>query len=620
VTVPAWYLKRLRVMSAREVLHRAGRQAALLPLLLDRRRGATAAPAATAVAFCRAGATQLPLPPFDLPALRRAAPQLLEARLRVAGHDWHWQAAADPWHRAPDSGRLWPRRFFARIPYREGNPTGDIRQLWEPARLQHLVDLALLAREGWPERRAEAVDLILGQFRSWVADNPPLVGPHYISAMECALRLIAVCHSLDLIREDVSTSDWEALIGVIASHAPLIARRLSLHSSTGNHTAAEAAGLVYAGLLFPEFTNAATWHRTGLSLLERVAADQILSDGGGAEQAIDYHRFNVQLLALVRTLQESHQRPVPAALAAAVDRGGAFLAAMKGTGIGDGDGGQALSRHMKPPGGRPQPAPAVRLFDRSGYTVARVGDASALMLTFDHGPLGMAPSFGHGHADALAVLLHAGAQPIFTDTGTYAYAGAPDWRRYFRGTGAHNTVRVDGQDQARQEAGFLWSQPYRAGLVAAEFDGGASGRVLAEHDGYRHLGVRHLRAVAWTTDQWLLIWDGLFGDGCHRLELHWHLAAAPVWHGSDRFRLASAAGALECRCEGGDITELSASTAPTAGWHAPAYGVLEPLTTLRIDYNGPLPHHYTTLIRLPGGNRADRHLREALAWITERAQ
>src|SRR5262249_60037632 len=53
-----------------------------------------------------------------------------------------------------------------------------------------------------------------------------------------------------------------------------------------------------------------------------------------------------------------------------------------------------------------------------GYTIWRARD---LVVAFDHGPLGLAPMAAHGHADALAVTLHCGANAIVADPGTFAY-------------------------------------------------------------------------------------------------------------------------------------------------------------------------------------------------------
>ncbi|MEX0729657.1 MAG: alginate lyase family protein [Aquisalimonadaceae bacterium] len=624
----AWYLKRLRVMSGREILHRLGQQTALALLLARYRMGARPlaslpAPTRTRFGFCTARQRQLPALNFDAAALREAAPALLRGQVPTFGRDWQWRPAPGIWHRAPDSGRTWPRQFFAGIAYRQGNPFGDVRQLWEPARLQHLVELAWIARTGTPDQRARSVAMINAQLTSWVADNPPMIGAHYISAMECALRLLAVCHALDMIRDRIpDAAPWRALETIVESHAPLIARRLSLHSSTGNHTTAEAAGLVYAGLLFPELRGAQRWLSTGLSILTGVAEHQILPDGGGAEQALHYHRFNLQLLALVRVLLNHHGRGVPPAITDALARGNAFLAVMglaegRLAAIGDSDDGHALSRYLLLPACTNTAMPDACIFDHAGYTVARIGSRPTLRLTFDHGPLGMPPSCGHGHADALAVLLSAGNDDVLVDTGTYTYTGDQQWRRYFRGTRAHNTVTVDDEDQARQEACFLWSRPFRTRVLAWEIQGAARGRLIAEHDGYRHKGVCHARGIAWLSGQWLLIHDMLIGDGRHRLELNWHLGKQPIWRAEGIFELQAAGETLEFHCAGGTISTHGGESDPLTGWRSPAYGVVEPITTVSLLHDGPLPHTYTTLIRLPGSSRLDDAIEDALTWMTD---
>ena len=54
---------------------------------------------------------------------------------------------------------------------------------------------------------------------------------------------------------------------------------------------------------------------------------------------------------------------------------------------------------------------------------------------------------GHSHADTLSLVLRQGQEQILIDPGTYTYVADPLWRDRFRGTAAHNTVRIDGLDQ-----------------------------------------------------------------------------------------------------------------------------------------------------------------------------
>ena len=254
-----------------------------------------------------------------------------------------------------------------------------------------------------------------------------------------------------------------------------------------------------------------------------------------------------------------------------------------------------------------------------GYTVAHIGGAPAVRLVFDHGPLGMPPAYGHGHADALSLLLSFNGKEVFVDPGTYTYTGDQNWRRYFRGTRAHNTITVGGNDQARQDGCFLWSKPFRARLLASDIEGIAGGRLVAEHDGYRDVGVRHTRGIAWVRNRWLVVWDGLSGEGAHELELHWHLAMRPKWHDAEKFDLQVPGGAMTVRCQGGAVSTHSGEHAPITGWRSPSYGAIEPITTVRFYHHGSLPHAFTTLITLPGSHPSENAIEDALKWIKDRA-
>ena len=66
----------------------------------------------------------------------------------------------------------------------------------------------------------------------------------------------------------------------------------------------------------------------------------------------------------------------------------------------------------------------------------------------DAGALGYRAAATHGHADALSFTFSVGGREFLVDPGTYAYYTQQAWRRYFRGTAAHNALRIDGLDQS----------------------------------------------------------------------------------------------------------------------------------------------------------------------------
>jgi hypothetical protein len=575
--------------------------------------------------FCVGGEPQLPILPWAFNLDEKAIANLLAGHSQALGFAWTWRPEEMAWHEAPDTGKIWPRAFFGSIPYRCGNPYGDVRIAWEPSRLQHLILLGLLARHSEGEAADRAISLLEAQILSWVEANPLQRGIHYISGMECGLRILAISYAMDLARTKLISSErvWDAWLSVVKGHAEFIKNRLSLHSSTGNHTIAECVGLVYAGMVLPELEEAAWWRQIGLAILEREARHQILWDGGGTEQAFWYLLFIVDLCGLVISLLEHHRQTVPPAIRYAYTCGRLFLNTFADCpeelpAVGDGDNGYALSPILRLSWGQGRGARQqdMTVFEDSGYTIIRGGDQDPTTAILDHGPLGLIPSYGHGHADALSIILRWGKEEVLIDPGTYTYNGGMNWRSYFRGTRAHNTVMVDGLDQAAQETAFMWSHPYTARLVRSEQSLEGDIRLLAYHDGYfrRGVGVEHWRALIYRPTGLWLIWDYLTGEGIHTLDLHWHCGVQPLWH--DKILVFSGLSqSLSMAVEGGEITLHRGETDPIRGWRSRMYGVKEPITTVRAQFHGALPHEFVTQVWV--GMKQHEALDEELSLVRE---
>ncbi|MGA7878861.1 MAG: alginate lyase family protein, partial [Desulfoferrobacter sp.] len=295
-----------------------------------------------------------------------------------------------------------------------------------------------------------------------------------MSAMECGLRIPVFIAALKIL-DNLTESERRFILKATYEHAWLTARRLSLYSSLGNHTVAECVGLIFAGGLFRDDPLAQQWLSTGIRILEQESVHQILDDGGPAEQSLNYHRFVLDLYWLAVDFLEKNQLHDCAALRQRLDEGEEFLAAFKGCknempSIGDSDDGHAVApglspeRRSKQGKSFPKNQQNVTTYPESGYTLVLA--PYGIELTFDHGFLGMALLYNHGHADALSITLYKDGRPFLIDPGTYRYNGAGDFRAYFKGTRAHNTVAVDGKDQAKQVTSFIWDRPYKVSRVA----------------------------------------------------------------------------------------------------------------------------------------------------------
>jgi hypothetical protein len=497
----------------------------------------------------------------------------------------------------------WRETYSADI--RTGPESPDLKIVWEPARMQHLTIIMVHA---FRNRRSPGIDAVKSFVRQaiilWIRQNRFLKGPHYISPMECGLRIPVFFYALKVL-DNLTTEERREILGAIYLHAWWVSRNLSLYSSLGNHTICECVGLVFAGAVFQWLEEGREWLESGIRLLKTEANRQILGDGGPIEQSLAYHRFVLDLYWLVVDFVETNKLHDCSDLRERLTLGEAFLSAFNDErggmpSIGDSDDGHAIAPGVSPKRKTPGPdRDLLRTFAESGYTIIRA--ANGFCLTFDHGLLGMPPLYNHGHADALSLTLSIGGQKFLIDPGTYRYNGEPQWRNYFKGTRAHNTVTVDGQDQAEQETGFIWRRPYTTCIIRNERSGGRSLLIEAEHDGYKRLEqpVVHRRAVFQIDDFVFLVRDRFYGRGPHSYELNWHLHPHAGVKKEDRWwRVEHNDVVMFIRLIGGnDFDLVSGGMNPVKGWYSAQYGIRETCSVLaRTVEGGPEETEFITVM------------------------
>ena len=456
----------------------------------------------------------------------------------------------------------------------------DIRSAWEPARLQHITIL-LVYLQRYPEISGSdilkqwAKDAVL----KWINDNPFLFGLHYISAMECGLRIPVFFYALKSL-DNLDSREYQLILDTIHLHAWLVSKRMSLYSSLGNHTVGECVGLIFAGAIFRKTKPGKKWLKTGLSLLKKELDHQIYEDGGPAEQSLNYHRLVLDLYWLCVDFLESNNFYDCRAIKPKLVSGEKFLKTFEDSrgnipSIGDSDDGYAVAPGISPRRGKTQRENrGIKFFKRSGCSI--INTENGATLTFDHGPLGMPPLYNHGHADALSITFTKEGRQLIVDSGTYRYNGSPEWRQYFKGTRAHNTVTIDGLDQAVQETPFIWSKPYKTKLVRATE---TNGKVLVEaiHDGYSRMRmpVWHQRCIIYFEETKFLIRDTFFGEGIHIFELNYHLhPEASVTKHHDFWIVDNHGVKVFISLFGGDdFVIVKGQKNPLLGWYSPAYGI-----------------------------------------------
>lgn len=574
-----WYVSRLARMSVAEISTRAIRYARdLVERKLHLSHSRKLSRRSVDLRDVRTKQGWLPELSWDLTTVDQDQHDLLNGIVRYGIRDWTFAMDQDVWRQAEYG--TWPNCFHTKIDCRPGNSNGDVRWTWEPNRLQQLIGLALLARH-YPDRRIQAVEAIQMQLQSWLDENPPLIGVNYISAMECALRILSVLFAAHIAHPYMkdNPSFWNNVSSLVDNHARFVYGRLSLGSSLGNHTIAEASGLYIAGLVF-KGPQSERWQKRGLRALRLACAKEFHQDGGGAEQSPSYHALIVDLLYVVGRTAECHG-PRLEDIENYHRMGASYLQAISNRGqlprIGDDDSSYSLSRYMQPSWSafKAEKQDHFLTFSESGLSIV---NTNGFVLYFDHGPVGMGPNFAHGHADGLSILLHKDNFPILVDAGTCSYSNVGGWRDYFRSAAAHNTLHGGQADQAVSAGPFLWSHPSKASLICRKqyrekyFLLGA----LSSRSGYIHR-----RALSFSQN-FLLVIDEIRNIDPAQVRLRWHFDDELIQSGHS-YQLSKhsdiAVSIPNCA-----LTILRGSTDPRAGWMSPEYGKLNEATTLEASF------------------------------------
>jgi uncharacterized heparinase superfamily protein len=174
---------------------------------------------------------------------------------------------------------------------------------------------------------------------------------------------------------------------------------------------------------------------------------------------------------------------------------------------------------------------------------------------------------------------------VVVDTGVSTYEQGPE-RHYERSTAAHNTLRIDGEEQAEIWASFRVGRRPRMGRISGGSDG-VFQFVNGEHDAYRRRGVVHARTLVLRAPDTWMVADFLRGSGTHRVEsfLHFHprVHVKPL----DDFTVAS--DGLPRRCWSLEFAGQAWSLV-TCGegqfeliesWYSEQFGKRQPSTALR---------------------------------------
>jgi hypothetical protein len=277
--------------------------------------------------------------------------------------------------------------------------------------------------------------------------------------------------------------------------------RLRNFHRTGNWLIMEMNGLAQIGILYPQFLDAVPWKQYAFDKLAEELDAQVYPDGFQVELSTGYHQVDIRNYGWLMDVCRAYDEPVPEAFHSGLERMHTVNVMMmmpdgRLPDVNDGgwrpvaglmDGAVAAYperedfrwAYTEGREGAPPDETSVA-FPYAGYYIMRTSWApDAVWALFDGGPFG----YGHQHEDKLNLLLHAYGHLLLTEAGNYAYDSS-EMRRYVLSTRAHNTIRIDGQDQNRranydregfdvtERAGAQWHSTDAYDVVEATYDEG----------------------------------------------------------------------------------------------------------------------------------------------------
>lgn len=555
---PGRFLRTVRWLKPKQAAWRAWRLAQRWPGL--RARVSQTSPVASfdanaldrLRAFLRTAEEKAPAGEAILAALRAGHLKALNAEATGA---WDWDRAAQ----APRPGRSAVHWF------------------------EYVRPLAQAGASGRNE--ADDARRVMAWIHDWIARHPPGARDAW-DAYPIATRLMnwALAFAAFGPPDKPVLDSW-------AAQARWLCRNIE-YDVEANHLIRDAQGLIVAGALMAASPEGQRWQRTGLGLLARTLAEQVLADGGHYERSAMYHAHVLEGSLIAYAALESK----PPFLREAILRMADFLSRVAHP---DGEiplfGDAALGTCMPPlalhstvsamcGGGAPLlTTDGATVLAPSGFYVMRAAHGAAWMIA-KAAPVEPSYQPGHAHADPFSYELSVAGRRIVVDAGNPVYEANP-MRAYCRGVRAHNTVAVDGREPMECWDVFRAGRRYR--LLSRDWSATAYGwRLAASHDGYAPF--RHTREIHFVSGGAWLIGDRVDGPRPCQAEsfIHFHPDAWIEPRG-DGYAAGSGSNETLIMPFGAETVEcVHGAENPLQGWYCPRFGEAYPAACLILTARG----------------------------------
>jgi uncharacterized heparinase superfamily protein len=459
--------------------------------------------------------------------------------------------------------------------------------------------------------------------------------------MDVAIRIVNLIWGLKFIETSpsITSAFRRRIFTTIWEHGQYLVRHLEFtvgndgRVTNHNHYLSNIVGLIYLGILFPEFKAAETWRAISTTALVEEMARQVHADGMSYESSTSYHRLVLELFTSAALLCQLNGIILPRAFWQQLEKMYSFTLHVtrpdgKVPQVGDNDDGRLhiLSDYgrwdrtdhryllaigavlfkrpdMKAHGDKLSEDAfwllgrgganvfdslddgmtplSSKAFEVSGFYVLRSMNGSYVLACCN--PVGTGGLGNHKHNDFLSFEFSLKDKVFIVDPGAYIYTANREWRNRFRSTAYHNTVVIDGQEQNRLRENSLFRLSADGGPLVHRWCTTSDYDLLdAEHTGYHRLPhpVSHRRIFRLAKRAGILfITDILTGMGEHTADWYFHF--------NHQIEIqALSPDTYLARADGRELL-LHVDIAPASeaeirdGWVSPSYGIKVPAKILR---------------------------------------
>lgn len=245
-------------------------------------------------------------------AILKESSNVLHRKFAILGSDLTYSDTEIKWHLDPRSNFEWGRKYYKRLyPVSNSSDNTDCKMPWELSRFQHLP---FLIKGYYISGDDEYVEETVKQISHWIDENPLCYGINWTCAMEVAIRACTWMWAWWMFKDHSAWADEfnDKFLRSVWQHGWYIEPNLEDKGGVRtNHYLSDIVGLLFIGIMFPQFREAERWKNFGVKELIRSMDEMVYPDGVSFENSTAYHRLVLELFAYSAILCKKNSIELP---------------------------------------------------------------------------------------------------------------------------------------------------------------------------------------------------------------------------------------------------------------------------------------------------------------------